>query len=257
MESAPETDPLRRFLSGKRRSERQSCDLPVEVRGSGMSFTGRAIDVSEGGVLVWLDPTSLAAVHPEMGMIEAMGVVDRYFRHGAQVVFASKSLHLPCTVVRLTPPRAGGGIHLGCRFERALTADEGARLLATAAPAPLAPLALAPKPGPEIYALFFPADSVAAGPRYVARLTGLSDADAEARIEPPRPTPAADVADELAKGRILARCVRGGETIWQGEVRVVSVRPAISRTPAVDVRFSSADGPFPPAVRKRFAKRRG
>ena len=32
MDTAPDSDPLRRFLSGKRRSERQACDLAVEVR---------------------------------------------------------------------------------------------------------------------------------------------------------------------------------------------------------------------------------
>ena len=257
MDTAPETDPLRRFLSGKRRSERQSCDLAVEVRGSGGSFAGRAIDVSEGGVLVWLDQRSLAQVHPEMGMIEAMGVVDRYFRHGAQVVFASESLRLPCTVVRLTPPKAGGGIHLGCRFERALTPDESARLLATTPPPPLVPLALAPKAGPDVYAFLFPAESIAAGPRYVARVTGLHDAEIDVRIEPPRPTPADEVADELAKGKVVGRLVCSGETIWQGELRVASVRPALSRTPAVDVRVTATGGPFPSAVRKRFEKRRG
>lgn len=257
MDTAPDTDPLRRFLSGKRRSERQACDLPVEVRGSGVSFAGRAIDVSEGGVLVWLDQRSLAAVHPEMGMIEAMGVVDRYFRHGAQVVFASESLRLPCTVVRLTPPKAGGGVHLGCRFERALTADESARLLATTPPPALQPLALAPRQGPDLYVFLFPAESIAAGPRYVARMTGLFGADADVRIEPPRPTPADEVSDELSKSAVVGRIVRGGEAIWEGALRVASVRPAMSRTPAVDVRVTSTSGEFPAAVRKRFEKRRG
>lgn len=257
MQTAPDSDPLRRFLSGKRRSERRSCDLSVEVRGSGVAFAGRAIDVSEGGVLVWLDQRSLADIHPEIGMIEAMGVVDRYFRQGAQVVFASESLRLPCTVVRLTPPKGGGGIHLGCRFERALTPDESARLLATTPPPPVLPLALAPKPGPDLYAFLFPARSPAAGPRFVARITGLAGADVDVRLEPPRPTPADEVADELAKGPVVARVVRAGETIWQGEVRVTSVRPALSRTPAVEVRLAATGGAFPSAVSKRFEKRRG
>ena len=45
-ESAPAYDPLRAFLSGKRRSERQVCSIPVEVRGGGAAVPG----VAQGGL---------------------------------------------------------------------------------------------------------------------------------------------------------------------------------------------------------------
>ena len=255
MDTAPENDPLRKFLSGKRRAERRTCDLAVEVRGTGTTFTGRAIDVSEGGVMIWLDDKSIEAVHPGMSMIEALGLVDRYFRHGAQVVFPAESLRVPSSIVRLTPPRDGRGIYLGCRFERELTPDEAARLLAAKLPPPIEPLALAPRKGDEIYLFLFPGSAVAAGPRFIARLLGLGGAELDARIEPPRPTPADEVRSELSTGSLTARAICAGATLWEGALKVVSVRPGISRTPAVDVRVS-ASAKFPPALVKRFEKRR-
>lgn len=255
METAPENDPLRRFLSGKRRAERRTCDLPVEVRGTGVAFTGRAIDVSEGGVMIWLDDKSIEAVHPGMGMIEALGLVDRYFRHGAQVMFPAEALRVPVSIVRLTPPKDGSGVYLGCRFERELTPDESARLLATKQPIPIEPLALAPRKGAEVYLFLFPGTSAAAGPRFIARVLGLSGAELDARIEPPRPTSADEVRGELSTGTLTARAIHAGSTVWEGALNIVHVRPGISRTPAIDARLSTGQK-FPAALVKRFEKRR-
>ena len=255
METAPDDDPLRKFLSGKRRAERRTCDLSVEVRGTGTTFAGRAIDVSEGGVMIWLDDKSLEAIHPGMGMLEALGLVERYFQHGAQVVFPAESLQVPASVVRLTPPKDGSGVYLGCRFERGLTADEASRLLATKPPPPIEPLAFAPRKGTEIYLLLFPENSIAAGPRFIARLLGLAGAELDVRVEPPRPMPADEVRAALSAPLLSARAMHAGATVWEGSLKVVSARPGISRTPVVDVRLMAAAA-FPSALTKRFEKRR-
>ncbi len=255
MDTAPENDPLRKFLSGKRRAERRTCDLAVEVRGTGTTFTGRAIDVSEGGVMIWLDDASIEAVHPGLGMIEALGLVDRYFRHGAQVVFPAEALRVPSTIVRLTPPKDGHGVYLGCRFERELSPDEASRLLASRVPPPMEPLALTPKKGVETFLFLFPSGSSTAGPRYIARLSGLSGTELDARIEPPSPTTADEVRGELSTGTLTARAVHAGSVVWEGPLKVVNVRPGISRTPAVDARLA-ASAKFGASLAKRFEKRR-
>lgn len=255
MDSAPDDDPLRRFLSGKRRSERRACNLPVEVHGGGAAFEGRAVDVSEGGAMIRLDDRALAHLHPDMGMIEALGVVDRYFQNGAQLVFTAEALRVPTSVVRLTPPKEGGGVHLGCRFERGLTEDETHRLLGTRPSPPPGPLALAPVAGPDCFLMLFPTGSLAAGPRYLARVTGLSGAELDARIEPVRPTPAEDVREDLRSGGVIGRLVRADEVLWRGDLKLVSARPGVARTPVVDVRVM-ASAAFPRAVTRRFAARR-
>lgn len=253
MQSAPEDDPLRKFLSGKRRSERRACDIPVEVRGGGVSFVGRAIDVSDGGALIWLDDASLSSVHPGMGVIEALGVVDRYFSHGAQIVFPAESLLLPSSVVRLSPPAGGDGIQLGCRFERALTEDETARLVRPKPVVPLSPLAWMPRPHEDLFVYLFGKDAVTAGPLYIGRLVGLDDATADVRLEPVRPTKVEDVQDALT-GELAATMMRAGAPVHQGPIKVIAVRPGISRTPAIDVRISSPVT-FPASIRKRFIRR--
>jgi hypothetical protein len=255
METAPDTDPLRKFLSGKRRAERRTCDLAVEVSGGGTTFAGRAIDVSEGGVMIWLDEQALEAVQPGIGMIEALGLVERYFANGAQVVFPAESLRLPVSIVRLTPPKDGRGVYLGCRFERALLQVETSRLLASRQPAPLEPLTLAPRKGVDVFLLLFPEGSIAAGPRFITRVLGLGTTEFEVRVEPPRPMPADEVKAELSAPKLSARAVCGGTTVWEGTVRVVGARAGISRTPVVDVRLATTAA-FRTALTKRFQKSR-
>jgi hypothetical protein len=257
METAPPSDPLRQFLSGKRRSERRACDLPIEVRSATATIPGRAVDVSEGGVLVFVDLKALAAMHEGAGLIEAMGVVDRHFKAACQLAFTTDQIRVPCSVVRLTEARSTTGVHLGCRFERPLSHAESLTLLAAVPPPVIAPLALTPKAGPELFGLLFSGGATASGPRFVGRLTGLAGPYVDLRVEPLRPTSPLAVTEALDGGTVLLRILRGGRPLHETEMRVASVRPALGRTPGVDVRLTSTKGDPPAAVLKHFEKRRG
>lgn len=255
-ESAPAYDPLRAFLSGKRRSERQVCSIPVEVRGGGAAVPGVAIDLSEGGSMIRIELSALNVMKPDMGPLEVLETLERYFKHGMQLLFLKEGIRVPGTLVRMSPPTMPEeGVRIGCRFERELANDEAARLLRAPPAAPLVPLRLAPKDGEGLYVyLAAPADAQVAGPLHLARVTGLDVALLDARVEPSRPMSMDDIGAGLSQQGLMGRVVANGKTLWEGSLRLQALRPALSMNPAVDARFS-APMPFGRGVEKHFRRR--
>jgi|GEM_PF-5666542 len=254
-DSAPANDPLHAFLSGKRRSERQACNLAVEMRGGGAIVPGTAIDLSEGGAMVRVEVTALNVMKPDMGPFELLETLERYFKHGMQLVFLREGVRVPGTLVRLSPPtKVGEDVRIGCRFERELGADEAARLMRAPPAAPLVPLRLAPKTGEGLYVYLSTPEGALAGPLHLARATGLEDATLDARVETSRPMSMEDVGLGLSTPGLVGRIVVKGKSIWGGPLRLQALRPALSMTPSVEGRFTTPVA-FGRAVEKHFRRR--
>src|SRR5262245_21524887 len=102
----PGLDLLREHFSGKRSAERLTCSREVVIEAHGGSVLGRALDVSEGGVLVALvDDEFLEASASGPGACVALA--ERRFRGTMRLRFAPeaeglKPLDLPGEVVRIT-----------------------------------------------------------------------------------------------------------------------------------------------------------
>lgn len=254
-DSAPPHDPLRAFLSGKRRSERQACSIPVEVRGGGAIVPGVAIDLSEGGAMVKIELSALNVMKPDMGALEMLETLERYFKHGMQLVFLKEGVRAPGTLVRLSPPtKPGEGVRIGCRFERELAAEEAGRLLRAPPAAPLVPLRLAANEGAGVYLYLSTTDAQVAGPLHLARATGLDGAMVDARVESARPMSMEELGAGLSQAGLSGRLVAHGKTVWEGALQLLALRPALSMNPAVEARFSAAT-PFGRAVEKHFRRR--
>ncbi len=254
-DSAPANDPLRAFLSGKRRSERQACNLAVEMRGGGAVVPGTAIDLSEGGAMVRVELSALNVMKPEMSPFELLETLERYFRNGMQLVFLREGVRVPGTLVRLSPPtKPGEDVRIGCRFERELGSEESARLMRAPPAMPLVPLRLAPKTAEGLYIYLSTPEGALAGPLHLARATGLDGATLDARVETSRPVSLEEVGLGLSHPGLFGRIVVNGRSIWGGPLHLEALRPALSMTPCVEGRFTTLV-PFGRAVEKHFRRR--
>jgi hypothetical protein len=126
MSTPPPDDPLVRWLSGKRRSERVEVDMTVALQVSDHALSARVQDLSAHGVLVAFPVEAL-----EEGPSDVAGVlqaVDDLFGEGFLVAFPGGRVRRRAAIVRLGPPDLDGTIRIGCRFSRPLRPSEFARL---------------------------------------------------------------------------------------------------------------------------------
>ena len=259
--SAPVDDPLKAFLSGKRRSERRASAVPLELRGPHGRFAATVLDLSEGGVLVRIDDEAFVDAGPA-GFLE---LVERHFQKGFEAWFTKEGLGIPAEVVRMmVDPDEGGHVRLGCRFQRELTPGETARLLLGdwEALTPVGPggakvhepLPLAPRPGVLAFLLVYDDGAEVVGPRYTARVVGLSDHALAGRIEGPGVMEPATVASRLGAGAIRFRLLVAGAVLWESAGRLVSALPSLEPSPGVEVRIECPEPP-PKSVARQFRRR--
>lgn len=119
-------DPLRAFLSGKRRAPRIEVSLPVVIRGSTTEVPGRTIDLSEGGTLICVQATDLGDFSAdELGYLR---FIDEQWSDGFDVAFLDEGIVVEATVVRLAPRDDDHVFFLGCRFTHDLSKSQQRRL---------------------------------------------------------------------------------------------------------------------------------
>ena len=166
-------DPLRVFLSGKRRAPRIEVQMPVVIRGATSEIAGHTIDLSEGGTLVCVDAKALGeSADNELGYLR---FVDEQWSDGFDISFTDHAIVAEATLVRLAPRDEDNVLFLGCKFVHDLSKTQQ-RLLGLrdddphfeprqSVPMEVLPLIAADEP---VSALLY-ADS-SYGPRYIGRL---------------------------------------------------------------------------------------
>lgn len=127
-QQAPATDPLRVFLSGKRRFTRIAVDLQVALTYAGTRLRGRVLDLSQGGALVCVTAEEMRRVGG--GPEEVLSSLVREFSSGFDVRFIEKGTRARAEMVRLSLPTAPDEdeFFLGCRFRRPLSNRQAQRL---------------------------------------------------------------------------------------------------------------------------------
>lgn len=129
-------DPLRKFLSGRRRSDRRACMIPVVLWSGRRRFLGAVVDLSMHGALVCVDDSALRSVVGKKGGGSYLEVVERYFGEGFQVGFPGHRTTVKASVVRLIVAMGEmGAMRIGCQFPTPLSPDE-VGVLATGHPHP-------------------------------------------------------------------------------------------------------------------------
>ncbi len=256
----PADDPLRAFLSGKRRAPRHPSALKVVLHGNGQTVAGRTVDLSAGGALVRVPDGELGGSAPVPSLIDLLSLVEKHFQSGVEIEFPSRSLRMPTVLVRMTtPPGETGYVLLGCRFVKSLSEAERAHLLPEEASIPKSPLSFVPKAGATVQALVFLERPDLAGP-IVGAVAAIEGARFDVRFESSA-APTAGAAEDLLGDRTArVRVIETGAVLWEGAAKIVCAAPAPSgdtRAPAcgVDVRFD-AGTPLSPALSKRFRERR-
>ena len=165
-------DPLRAFLSGKRRAPRIEVSLPVVIRGSTAEVPGRTIDLSEGGTLICVNAAELGDfAQDELGYLR---FVDEQWSDGFDISFTDEAIVVEASVVRLAPRDDDDVLFLGCKFTHDLSRTQQRRLglrddepgtEPRSPPLDVLPLVAGSEP---VSALLYTDSSH--GPRYIGRL---------------------------------------------------------------------------------------
>lgn len=114
-------------LSGKRRWTRQSRSIAVVCVGAGSTVRARTIDISRGGVLVEAQHDDVPPVG-DGDLVPLAFLVSVAFADGMKVILGQE-VSVRADVVRVTTsPVDRSFLRLGCRFRRALTRQQCARL---------------------------------------------------------------------------------------------------------------------------------
>lgn len=264
-QGAPPADPLRAFLSGKRKHKRHEVSLPIEIMGSRHAFSGRCIDVSDGGALLAVPEVSLDHAAQE-GDEDYLTVLQRELQDGFDISFVHNGVVAEGELVRLSMPTGKEGLlYLGCRFRGDLSPHQRTKLgvdpVGTAggaveAPwleaAPVERLPLEAKPGRPTTVLIYDGSAAMAGPRFAAQALGLGDRALAVRIDGADPS---DVTSCLGTEGFEVHVVAGGKTVWTTEATLVAARYLDAPDGGVDVVMLSAKAPVR-AARRLFRKRR-
>ena len=101
-QGATDKDPLRQFLSGKRRYTRFVVDFPVQLTHGEVRLVGRTVDLSRGGALVAVDPEAMKVMggDPE----EVLSALMAAFCEGFDLKFSGLRLKAGAEMVRLSLP---------------------------------------------------------------------------------------------------------------------------------------------------------
>lgn len=253
-DEAPADDPLRAFLSGKRRSERHPVLFRVALSGGGQAVHGRTVDVSAGGVLIRVPDEEVGASGPPPPLLDLLGLVEKHLQGEIEIAFPEISVRVPGTLVRMTvPPGEGGYFLLGCRFARPLAPAERERLLPAETAAARGPLALAPRPGATVQALVFVERPDLAGP-LAGLVVGVESGRFDVRFDSAAASTAGAAESLLGDRTARVRLLEGGALLWEGAARILHARPVTAPARGVDVRFE-AGSPLPKAAASRFRKR--
>ncbi len=261
-------DPLRAFLSGKRKSERHVVSLPVTVSGVKRECEATAVDLSNGGVLLSLSEQELrqASARRNNGYLQA---IQDNFRDGFDVHFPSCRVVVEAELVRMSvQPGEDGLVFLGCRFRHALSMDqrtrlglagtvitkEGVDVLPTwLEVAPMEHMPYEPRPGRQTYALVYDRSDGLSGPRYAARVTGLGEAAVCIRIDH---VELSNVTQRLGNGsQFRVSIVQGNKQLWASDATLVAARYLDTPGGGVEVALL-ADEPPGRNVTKHFRKRK-
>jgi hypothetical protein len=182
--SAPTSDPLRLFLSGKRLHKRYEVEKPVEISGAGARFQAQARDLSVGGALIAV--TESAVSNCSRKGEDILDTLNRCLSDGFDLQFAEEGAVVEGRMVRLSLLAGQAGVFLiGCQFVEllgktqqellGLTAlcSESGENLESLESKPIPDLPLEPRPGQVVHALVYADDDSLAGPRFAARVVGL------------------------------------------------------------------------------------
>lgn len=232
--SAPATDPLRAFLSGKRTAPRHPVALDVTLSGPEGEIPARCVDLSEGGALILVREPDLLRLHQSKESLEFFGFVERCFRDGFDVRFHASAVVVEADLVRMAlEPGEENEFRLGCCFRHPLTMrqvqqlelgphDEGVESQVWREAAPLERLPFRPRVGLIPYLLFFDGGGDLMGPRFIGHVTGASRQALSVQIQGVR---MGDVEKHLGgmKG-FRIRLLFGAEALWDSTAQVMGAR---------------------------------
>lgn len=260
--SAPPTDPLRVFLSGKRRHERHAVSLPVEVSGAGASFPGRAIDLSNGGAMVAI--TERALQHICQDGEDLLGVVNRCLADGFDLRFPDQRVVAEAHPVRLSVPSGPEGVLLiGCKFasllgtaqRRALSLEDGPAAdddVAQNGVGPMESLPLEPRRGAMPQVLIYDQSQQLVGPRYAGQVTGMGGRAFSVRVPLGSPK---DVTACLGNRTFEVRFMVGEGPVWAAKAQLVAARFVDVPGGGVEVALLT-EAPPSRVIRRQFRRRR-
>jgi hypothetical protein len=213
-------------FAGKRKTERRTVDIRVELRGGGIVMQGRAVDLSPQGVGVYLAERTFQGFRATADAVSTLALLQRHFTSGVEVRFPVQgNVKVASQIVRLiTPPKPGGDLTVGCKFTRALSPEEWAAVTGAAPPRPAIPLR-AVKPGPAIQVLLFdPAGGPSAGPIQLLHVVRGSEEAIEAVVHATRKQTLEEIRTMLDRGAIPARITSTDGIAWDGSVRFADAR---------------------------------
>ncbi|MCA9315967.1 MAG: PilZ domain-containing protein [Planctomycetes bacterium] len=262
MSSAPPlADPLRAFLSGKRRSPRVEMRLDAHVHAAALSVRAQVMDVSEGGALVAISSSDLA----EEGLADGLALMSLHERlaAGFRLVLDGVGLERDALAVRVATRMGEDDLtYVGCRFTSPLTVAEQRRIglldeqrpLVTpewTEPVLLEALPLLVRKGVCVDVFAFGGERLA-GPTFVGRLVGMGGT-------------ALCVASYIARDRGVFETVgdaplrielrRNGVELWTTQARPAAVRPGAEPLDPVEIGLVAEQTP-PLAIRELLVPRR-
>ncbi len=261
--SAPTSDPLRLFLSGKRLHKRYELDKPVEISGAGARFEARAKDLSVGGALLAITESAVAG-----GSCKGEDILDtlnRCLSDGFDLHFAKEGVVVEGRMVRLSLLAGQAGVFLiGCQFAELLGSGQQEQLGLTSLcnengagrdaleSMPVEALPLEPRPGQVVHALVYANDDSLAGPRFAARVVGLGKHELRIFISSTDPR---SVQEALGEEGFELRFVGARGLLWATEASMVGTR--FLDVPGGGVELALVLDRTPArAVRRAFRKRR-
>lgn len=227
------------------------------------AFSGRCIDVSDGGALVAVPEISLDRALEEDD--DYLGVLHRELAAGFDIRFIHNGVAVESELVRLsTAVGQSGLLYLGCRFRHDLAPTQRLRLGVDAsggpggaveAPwleaAPLERLPLERRADRMGSVLIFDGSPVLAGPRFAAEAIGLGDRALAVRIAGADPS---EVTMCLGTLGFEFQFVARGKTVWTGHATLVAARYLDAPEGGVDL-VMLADSRPPRGARALFRKR--
>ena len=261
--SAPASDPLRLFLSGKRLHKRYEIDKPVEISGAGARFEARAKDLSMGGALIAI--TESAVARGSRKGEDILDTLNRCLSDGFDLHFAEEGAVVEGRMVRLSLLAGQAGVFLiGCQFVELLGANQQEQLGLTVLGSdngesrepleemPEEDLPLEPRPGQIVHALVYASDDSLAGPRYAARVVALGKNALRIKIQSTDPRA---VQEALGDDGFELRFVGAKGLLWTSQASLVGAR--FLDVPGGGVELAlHIDRPPARAMRRAFRKRR-
>lgn len=233
---ATNADPLRTFLSGKRRHKRHQVSLAIEVSGRRTQFPGRCLDVSLGGALIAI---------PEYHLDRAIGarsdgylaVLDRELNDGFDVSFLHNGVVVEARLIRLSLGAGQGSmLKIGCEFVQPLTSAQLAQLgvdavLADGVPAavetawldaaPATKMPLEPKAGRHAAVLLFDESPTVCGPSFSGEIVAMGHRTLAVRIDGVDPQ---QVSARLGTEAFRFHVIADGGVVWQSHATIVAAR---------------------------------